>query len=282
MKIGRDMALHPRATVLLVVLALAATALSGCTVPWSPEGTNQRSGPGDGALDFIRGSPYTKLRIVIDHVPGAGPNEAALEVLKATAAEVLDKREVLITKHGDIPAKGKDHAYSFQEVNEIEKTHREEYSDGDTAVLYVLYLDGHSSQDTDKGSILGAAYHASSVVMFKETLRKAAEQNKGDIPGIYGSTREDMEDIIERAVLVHEFGHILGLVDNGIPMQTDHLDRDPDHTPKHSSNKNSVMYYAVENSGALAGLIQLQGNVNLPYKFDTHDKADIEAAKKSG
>jgi len=271
-----------RLGVLTLAVALAVPALAGCTtpLPWSPEGKNQRSGPGDHALDFIRGSPYSKLHIVVDYVKGAEPNEAALNVLVATAREVLDKKEVTLTKHENIPAKGADHAYTFKEVNEIELEHRRDYTGGDTAVMYFLYLDGVSEKDTKDGSVLGAAYRGSSVVMFKNNIRKAVEQNKGQLGGLLGPSTQQMETIVERAVLVHEMGHLLGLVDNGIPMQKDRLDRDPNHTPKHSTNPKSVMYWAVENTGGLKNF--LQGNTDIPYRFDEDDKADINAAKKTG
>jgi hypothetical protein len=44
---------------------------------------------------------------------------------------------------------------------------------------------------------------------------------------------------VEQATVVHEFGHLAGLVDNGVPMVSPHLD--PEHA-KHCTNEVCVMY----------------------------------------
>lgn len=49
---------------------------------------------------------------------------------------------------------------------------------------------------------------------------------------------------VEQAVVVHEVGHAVGLVNNGLPMVTAH---DDGSHPKHSTNKDCVMYWSVEN-----------------------------------
>ncbi len=50
---------------------------------------------------------------------------------------------------------------------------------------------------------------------------------------------------VEQATVVHEIGHAVGLVNNGIPMVTDH--EDSGH-PKHTINEDGVMYWSVESS----------------------------------
>jgi hypothetical protein len=71
------------------------------------------------------------------------------------------------------------------------------------------------------------------------------------------STTEINKQQIQQAVVVHELGHALGLVHNGLPMVEDH--EDDDH-PKHTIDENDVMFWAVESSsnvqdfvGGLAG-----------------------------
>lgn len=50
---------------------------------------------------------------------------------------------------------------------------------------------------------------------------------------------------VEQATVVHEIGHTVGLVNNGVPMTSNH--EDSDH-PKHTVNSKGVMYWAIENS----------------------------------
>ena len=61
---------------------------------------------------------------------------------------------------------------------------------------------------------------------------------------------------LESTVLEHEFGHILGLVDLGSPMQTNH--KDAAHG-NHCNNTNCLMYYASETTDILGILIT--GNI---------------------
>jgi hypothetical protein len=72
--------------------------------------------------------------------------------------------------------------------------------------------------------------------------------------------------------MTHEVGHILGLVNNGIPMQK--AREDPDHRG-HSSNPRSVMYWKVE-TGNIIDFLR-NGN-RIPNEFDEDDKADMRAA----
>ena len=72
---------------------------------------------------------------------------------------------------------------------------------------------------------------------------------------------------IENSVLVHEFGHLLGLVNLVYTSPVDHEDKDH---PGHSNNEESVMYRAVE-SGDLRNIITGQ----LPDEFDQDDLNDL-------
>jgi len=56
----------------------------------------------------------------------------------------------------------------------------------------------------------------------------------------------------EQSTVVHEIGHSIGFVDNGVPMVNAH--EDAEH-PHHTTDEDGVMYWAVENrDGALAFL----------------------------
>ena len=72
---------------------------------------------------------------------------------------------------------------------------------------------------------------------------------------------------------MHEFGHLLGLVNLVYQSPVDH--EDPDH-PGHSNNEDSVMYWAVESSD-ISNIFSGQ----LPDEFDQDDLDDL-AGLKSG
>lgn len=125
--------------------------------------------------------------------------------------------------------------------------------------MHVVYVKGGSDHDTSNSKVLGVFFQNGRIAMFPDAI------NGG---GLLGSPFGAAE--VERAVIVHEFGHAIGLVNLGIPMQRDHED---DEHEKHSSNPQSVMYWKVETT---LGLSTLTGT--LPNDFDADDRADLQAA----
>lgn len=68
---------------------------------------------------------------------------------------------------------------------------------------------------------------------------------------------------LEQATVVHEIGHAIGLVNNGLPMASEH--EDVDHSG-HTANSDGIMYWAVESAnGALDFLadVIVGGNTSL-------------------
>ena len=97
---------------------------------------------------------------------------------------------------------------------------------------------------------------ASTVALFSDTIEEA--------DGPFG--RPLVEDV-ENSVLVHEVGHLLGLVNLVYQSTIDH--EDPDH-PGHSSNDESVMYWAVESADVSNFIFG-----SLPNDFDDDDRSDL-------
>jgi hypothetical protein len=73
-----------------------------------------------------------------------------------------------------------------------------------------------------------------------------------------------------RHVLLHELGHALGLVGEGVPMLRDHMDH---AHPGHSASPDSVMYYRVPMN------TQQVVSGDLSDHFDSDDLADLAAAR---
>jgi hypothetical protein len=86
-----------------------------------------------------------------------------------------------------------------------------------------------------------------------------------------GSGRHDATCAVERAILLHELGHTLGLVNRGVPML---VDREAEAHSGHSTNPNSVMYPSLQI--AASGLV-LQ---SIPHGFDRDDLADLAAHRE--
>jgi hypothetical protein len=207
---------------------------------------------GCNATVYLRGDRYEKLVIEFNAVEGFTPSAEALSTLRTRLSDVLDKPrgiEFLPVK----TFKSSDNAYTIDDIKRLEKSRRTRFSDpnGGTAVVHVLYVNGRS----DPSGALGTAYSASSVVLFQQAIRSA-------------SSPLSPASNVEKAALVHELGHLLGLVNIGYHSTRDHEDKSH---PNHSKHQNSVMYYAVE-SDLVSSIF---GGAPPPSNFHKDDLGDL-------
>lgn len=248
-------------------LALSFALVAGCS---SITGGN---GAGSAAQEIVDPRLHAKLVVEIDYPVGAAPNAEAKSVLRSTLAEVTgrDASRIELVESADIPSEP-NRKYTVNDIIALENEHRDRRTAGDTAALYVVYVAGGYSEDDGDSRVLGIAYRGTSLAIFKGNIQAATRSQV--VGGISVPTVE--EKCIERAVLVHEFGHAAGLVNLGTPMQRPH--EDPQNRG-HSSNKESVMYYAVENTVDLFAFFT-GGCSDIPYQFDADDKADLAALRR--
>lgn len=188
--------------------------------------------PGDSAHAFLSDQQFSKLSLEIDYMPGYKPTDQALDSLKTFLEHNLHKSTINIETPTDVPSGGKN-AYSAQDLVQLEEQHRDHYTtlnqaSGDTLWAYFMVTDGEFTQQ----NVLGVAYLNTSMAFFGPTIHN----NSG---GISQADRYKLE----ATVFAHEFGHNMGLVANGSPMQQDHQDEANGH---HCTQQNCLMYYAVE------------------------------------
>ncbi|MGD0209493.1 MAG: hypothetical protein ABSC14_00770 [Desulfomonilia bacterium] len=103
-----------------------------------------------------------------------------------------------------------------------------------SAEFYVLFVNGYfKDQSGVNQQIIGLSLGGTSIVcVFKDVINASGYDML-------------IEEVIEQTTLVHEFGHTLGLVNDGVPMVTNH--EDSEH-PHHCTNENCVMFW--ENDGS--------------------------------
>lgn len=238
----------------VVAVALLAAGMAGCLQNLDPS-----AGPGDWAREFLQPDSYRELVFEVDYVSGQRPSSSAMDLLEQRAEEHLRKPDGVRVQVDDALSVSQDR-WTTQEIRDLEADHRDRTKSGSTAVMYVVYLDGEYAGGS---GAVGLAYAAASFAIFDERLEQAASNSVVVSPAA-----------LERAVVVHEMGHNLGLVDNGIPMACgDH--EDPDH-PKHSDNDDSVMFWAVE-TNPVDNFVQ-RFNTAPPTEFDSDDRCDMENA----
>ncbi len=72
-----------------------------------------------------------------------------------------------------------------------------------------------------------------------------------DVVAGVGGTAADQR-YVEQATVVHEIGHLIGLVNNGVPLTSSY--EDPAHL-RHSTNTSCVMYWTVESSTTILSFL---------------------------
>ena len=239
--------------VFSAVIIISFLSVSGCLDSLKDQVVSCENVTGECRYEILQHSQYSKLHIEINYVTDNAPDSDAINLLKQRIMDVSDKTSITVSQNA---FGSTDNSYSLEEIIDIEKKERESFKSGDTFVVHILYLNGEY-QDNDK--TLGLAYTGSSFVLFKEKIE--------DTSFLLISSAD-----IEKSVIVHEFGHLLGLINNGY--QSPHNHEDPQH-PNHSNNEESVMYWAIESQD-----IGNQIDGEPPNEFDADDLDDLRLMKE--
>ncbi len=232
-----------------VTAPTTGAALSGIDV------ADDAGAVGRNAVPYLRGGRYTKLAFEITAANQWEPDPESISLLRTRLQSIVDKPKGIefLPAHNFSSQKTK---YSQDDIESLERQYRKRFSDknGGTAVIHVLFLNGASEE------FVGKAYRASSIVIMAEDAdaRSTAAVSRGKIEG---------------AILVHEVGHLLRLLNNGYHSPRER--EDPEHRG-HSRNTGSVMYWQVDASG---DLIEDIFNGPPPNQFDKDDLADLADIK---
>ena len=208
---------------------------------------------GASANDLLSASKYSSVIVEIQYMPGFQPDGASVNNLVNFINSLLNKPGGVSVIQTQIASAGKT-VLTLNDIATIEKNNRTVYTSGSQLGVYFLFTDGNYSE----GNVLGLAYRNTSMSLLGKTIH----DNSG---GIGQASRTK----VVSTVLEHEFAHILGLVDIGSAMQTNH--KDAAHG-NHCNNTNCLMYYASETTDILGILI----TGNIPA-LDANCKADLTA-----
>jgi hypothetical protein len=208
---------------------------------------------GASANELLSSGIYKSVKIEIQYMTGYAPDVSALSHLQNILATYLNKPSGITIVTKEISASSSS-SLSIDQIRTAEEQNRTVFTAGDQLGVYILYTDGNFTDN----NVLGAAFRNTSIVVFGKTVY----DNSG---GLGQASRTKLE----ATVLEHEFGHILGLVDVGSSMQTNH--KDVAHG-NHCNNSSCLMYYASDTRDVLGFLVT--GNI---LSFDANCIADIHA-----
>lgn len=195
---------------------------------------------GAAARAILQLRPYRELVVEVDWVTGYSPSPSAIDHL-VQALKSSTRKPVSTRGGSELSAQGGPY-YPSQIRALAEK--RDVRSGGTVAAIWVGYLDGRLAANRRAG---GAAISGTVLAIFPDRLRES---------GNAGGT-------LEAATLLHEMGHLLGLINIGYTSSRGR--EDPIH-PGHSINQGSVMHWSVEAAS---------GSDSPPMTFDEDDLADL-------
>jgi hypothetical protein len=209
--------------------------------------------PGASARDFLSGSTYSSLKIELQYMPGYCPDDRAVSMFVELLSERLNKPGGISVQKTQINPTLLE-TFTLSDISNIESRNRTVFTSGDQMSAYILFTSGSYYI----GNVAGLTYKNTSVCFFGEALKYVSG----------GSTPEDKIRIIA-LLLTHEFGHLLGLVDLGTPMQVDHRDYG---NGNHCNDVQCIMHHAN------TSVTDYWPKITMDYpSFDSHCINDLKA-----
>lgn len=222
-----------------------------------PNSNNRNTGAS--ANELLSAATFNNLVIEAAYVDGSRPEQASLDNLVTFLNERLNKPDGITIVERAIPAQSFG-TYTIDEVRQVEDEFRTQFNNGDTIAVFVLFTEEASDADEGNRVTLGTAYRNTSLVMFQNTIERLS-----------GGIGQPGRVVTESAVYQHEFAHIMGLVNLGTPLQSQHEDAD---NAKHCNVDGCLMAAELE-GGSIADMMGLMGN-GIP-QLDAQCIADLQA-----
>lgn len=222
-------------------------------------------GPRSAPAAYVRGT-HPSLVIELDVVEGVSPRDGVEALLTGALQPLLDKPGgITIQRDETIPASRALEEWTFDDVQALALETFDQVGPEESAVFHTLWLTGSFVSESG-GTVLGIAWANRYLAIFADTI-------DGACSSALPLTREQICREAESTVWTHEVGHVIGLVNNPIPMVEAH--EDPEH-PGHTSNPDGVMYWAYERPTFIDGLIGGEAMVD----FGPESLADVAAFRE--
>ncbi len=217
--------------------------------------TSNKQPLGSSANDLLSDTNFDSMTIEIVSVAGFEPTTTAIEGFRQFLEERLFKPDGITINQRSVTSSGKA-PFTIEEIVEIENETRTIFSEEDDIAVYIYFADGGRETTEEKHFTLGSAYLNTSIIIYESTLRDLA--TNFNAPSL---------STIETATLNHEFAHLLGLVNVGSPLQSDHEDQEDSN---HCNVAGCLMQSAIQFGNDVM-------EINTVPKLDAQCIADLRA-----
>ena len=237
-------------TLLLGVSCVPATDVSKLPIPTASSVTaTQSTQVGALSEDLLGGARYDSLVLELQPMGNAQLSQEAINHVRSFLLEVLSwkSEQLRITQNPALfnyaDPESQEGRISVQWARTIEKRVRRTQALLNRGSLFVLISDSRSSDDTDTARTFGLSHRSSSIILYHPTILENS-----------GTEATPQRWRLEAAVLEHELGHLLGLVNSNREKKSANAgqnthgdpDQDPDHeskeSPTHCSNPACLMH----------------------------------------
>jgi hypothetical protein len=183
---------------------------------------------GASAKDLLTDKEFECLTVEIQYMPGYKPQRQTVYNIVAFLKKYLHKPGGINVSYKEVKAPSTGDSLSRDDIVQIERNNRTPFISKERISIYLLFT--NSMHPTEE--ILGMAYRNTSAVIYGKSIEENSSPS-----GVLSRSE------LETAVVLHEIGHILGLVNKGSASRSDHVDEENNY---HCSNKLCLMYHATE------------------------------------
>lgn len=184
-------------------------------------------------------------------------------IFQYRSAPVTINIPTVLSEMTNIPAQVKS-SWTPQEIIALHQRHHSQTPSASHARFYVYFLRGNYSEDgVNQTGVLGVSLGGTPVIaIFKDVIVQSGITPNGPVA-----------KFVEQSTLVHEMGHALGFVNNGVPMASPHQDH---AHGAHSTNRDCVMYWLNEGANDMALFIQRYLNSSSVVMWGPETLADAQ------
>ena len=198
--------------------------------PNANENLENKQPLGTSANQLLSSDEFTSLRVEIAYPDGFRPTQTTIDLIDEFLEERLNKPDGVTIVENLIEDPSQTPPYDINEIVAIEDEFRTVFNNGDEIGVWMFFSGEESASNGGGSVVLGTAYRNTSVVIYERTFIELANNSQVPIN----------RSLIETSTLRHEFGHILGLVNIGTPLTSNHED---ENNPAHCNVVGCLMFF---------------------------------------